>query len=106
MAVGEGGATALAMVVHELATNAVKYGSLSVEAGKLDVTAAIEGDQVVVVWTERGGPPVIVPAQPYGFGSGLMTRKMTQQLNGSVEYDWAEEGVTVTLHMDRAKLEA
>jgi two-component sensor histidine kinase len=105
MAVGEGGATALAMVVHELATNAVKYGSLSVEAGKLDVTAAIEGDQVVVVWIERGGPPVVAPVEANGFGSGLMTRKMTQQLNGSVEYDWAEEGVTVTLHMDRARLE-
>src|SRR5581483_1419684 len=54
-------AQSLAMAVHELATNAAKYGALSTAGGAVDVRWAIEGDGVVVHWNERGGPPVTVP---------------------------------------------
>ena len=57
MGVGEGAATTLAMVVHELATNSLKYGALSDAAGLLDVSCNLQGSEVVVVWTERGGAP-------------------------------------------------
>jgi two-component sensor histidine kinase len=106
MSVGERGATSLAMVLHELATNSVKYGSLSVASGTLDVSAVVEDNDVVLVWTEGGGPPVVPPTEPAGFGSGLMTRKMTAQLNGTVEHDWSEEGAIVTLRMAKDRLEA
>jgi len=58
MGVGEKSATTLALVIHELATNSLKYGALSAESGTLDVSCNPNDREVVVVWTERGGPPV------------------------------------------------
>jgi two-component sensor histidine kinase len=107
MSVGETSATALAMVLHELATNALKYGCLSVEEGILDVSATVEDDQVVLVWTEQGGPPVVAPTDDLtGFGSGLMARKMTAQLRGSMDREWVAEGLVVTLRMSKERLAA
>ena len=57
MGVGEQAATTLALVVHELATNSLKYGALSSPSGALDISCAPHDTEVVVVWTERGGPP-------------------------------------------------
>src|SRR3954471_19048924 len=57
MNVGERSSTTLALVFHELATNSAKYGSLSVVSGTLDVSCNAKDDEVVVMWTERGGPP-------------------------------------------------
>ncbi len=106
MAVGEGAATTLALVIHELATNALKYGALSTDEGTLDVSSSSHEDEVVVVWTERGGPPVESPTGQGGFGSKLINRAMSAQLGGSLSCDWAAEGVIVTLKMDRKSLEA
>ena len=55
MGIGEGPATSLALIIHELATNSLKYGALSVEAGTLDVSGVSDGNEVTIVWTERGG---------------------------------------------------
>lgn len=104
MSIGESGATTLALVLHELATNSVKYGCLSTSEGTLDVSAVAEGEDIVLVWTERGGPAVIAPSEPAGFGSGLMARKMTAQLGGSIEHNWSEGGAIVTLRMSKARL--
>ena len=57
--VGEASSTALALVIHEFATNSAKYGSLSLAAGLLDVTCAEDKGEVVIVWTERGGATVV-----------------------------------------------
>ncbi len=102
--VGEAAATTLALVVHELATNSVKYGSLSAAGGTLDVACIQHDAEVAVVWTERGGPPVSVPAGPGGFGGRLVSRSLSQQLGGSIAYDWPPEGAVVTLRMSRARL--
>lgn len=105
MPVGESAATALALVLHELATNSVKYGALSVAAGTLDVSAIAENDDVVIVWTERGGPPVAEPdVRLGGYGSKLLTRSVTSQLNGSVEHDWSREGLVVKVRVARDRL--
>ncbi len=101
--VGDTAATTLALVVHELATNPVKYGALSAAGGTLDVRCADQDGHVTVVWTERGGPPVSAPAGPGGFGSRLVARSLSQQLGGSIAYDWQPEGVVVTLRMSRAR---
>jgi len=106
MGVGEGAATTLALILHELATNSLKYGALSSDTGTLDVSSADQEDQVVVVWTERGGPPVASPTGQGGFGSKLINRAMSMQLGGTITCDWAAEGVIVTLKMDRESLQA
>lgn len=102
--VGESSATALALVVHELATNSLKYGALSSEAGTLDLSCFIAEDDMVLAWTERGGPPVTAPAGPGGYGSNLVVRTMARQFGGSIAYDWNPEGLVVTLRMEKARL--
>jgi two-component sensor histidine kinase len=62
MNVGESSSTTLALVIHELATNSAKHGSLSVASGTLDVSCNGRDDEVVIMWTERGGPPFSAPA--------------------------------------------
>lgn len=104
MGVGEEAATTLALVVHELATNSLKYGALSSTSGVLDISCAPDDTEVVVVWTERGGPPVAAPAGEGGYGSKLLNRGMTVQLGGSISCDWSPEGVIVTLRMTRDRL--
>ena len=102
--VGEAAATTLALVVHELATNSIKYGALSAASGTLDVSCAADDDEVVIAWTERGGPSVAAPTGPEGFGSKLVTQSMSGQLGGSIAFDWPTEGVVVTLRMSKARL--
>ena len=104
MNVGESSSTTLALVIHELATNAAKYGALSSESGTLDVSCNAHDDDVVIIWTERGGPAVIVPAKPSGFGSKLVNRSMSTQLGGSITFDWSHEGVVATLRMSKLRL--
>jgi two-component sensor histidine kinase len=104
MGVGEQAATTLALVVHELATNSLKYGALSSPAGTLDISCAPHDTDVVVVWTERGGPPVEAPAGEGGYGSRLLNRGMTVELGGSITCDWSAEGVIIWLQMTKDRL--
>jgi two-component sensor histidine kinase len=107
MSVGEAGASALAMVVHELATNSLKHGALSLEEGTLDVSCKEQEDETVIIWAERGGPSVIPPPDSHtGFGSGLLKQSINQMLDGSIEYEWSEEGLVVTLHINKGRLAA
>jgi PAS domain S-box-containing protein len=90
-------ALTLAMVFHELATNAAKYGALSNgDAGKIDITwqvePAPEGDRMRLRWQESGGPPVRRPSQK-GFGSGLIQGALAQELDGEVHLDYEPAGV-------------
>jgi two-component sensor histidine kinase len=104
MNVGEASSTALALVMHELATNSAKYGALSLSSGTLDVSCNAHEDEVVVKWTERGGPPVVAPTKLEGFGSKLVHRSMAAQLGGTITFDWSEEGVVVILRMSKDRL--
>ena len=102
--VGESAITAMALVIHELATNSVKYGALSSETGTLDVTCSAEDAEVVLVWTERGGPTVTdLRGQP-GFGSALVNDTIARNLGGTIAFDWPPEGVVVTLRMNKSRL--
>lgn len=102
--VGEEAATTLALVVHELATNSLKHGALSSATGTLDVSCAPHDQEVVIVWTERGGPPVHTPSGPGGYGSKLINRGISVQLGGEISCDWLAEGVIVTLKMPKHRL--
>jgi two-component sensor histidine kinase len=104
MNVGEASSTALALVIHELATNSAKYGALSVSSGTLDVSCNAHEDDVVVMWTERGGPPVVAPTKLEGFGSKLVHRSMAARLGGTITFDWSQEGVVVTLRMSKHRV--
>ena len=104
--IGEISATTLALIVHELATNSVKHGSLSAEGGSLGVSYTEDDGNIAIVWTERGGPKVSVPKGPGGFGSKLISQSIPQQLGGSMEFDWQAEGVVITLRMSKARLTA
>lgn len=104
MAVSEASATTLALVVHELATNSLKYGALSSEAGTLDVSCASHPTEMLLVWTERGGPLVSAPEGPGGFGSKLITRAVAAQLGGTIDREWIPEGVVVSISVQKERL--
>jgi two-component sensor histidine kinase len=104
MGVGERSATSLALIIHELATNSMKYGALSEPAGTLDVSSATETEHVCLTWLERGGPPVDPPDAPAGFGSMLVRRSVSGQLGGTIHHNWSEGGLIVTLRISRDRL--
>ncbi|MCA0317496.1 MAG: PAS domain S-box protein [Proteobacteria bacterium] len=93
---------AVGMAVHELATNAVKYGSLSVPKGRVHV--AIETDdapvepKLIMVWTESGGPEVRTPTRR-GFGSLLLNRLLSSQLGGELAIDYRPEGIVARVEI-------
>lgn len=102
--VGEGSVTTLALVVHELATNSLKYGALSTSGGFLEVTCLAEENDIEIVWTEKGGPPVTMTRGQPGFGSELVNMSITEQLGGTITFEWPTEGLIVRLRMSRARL--
>lgn len=104
MSVGETSTTTLALIVHELATNSLKYGALSVETGTIDVSCSAHNEAVTVVWTESGGPKVRAPKGMGGYGSKLVDRSVTGHLRGSIGYDWSKDGLAVTLKVDPERL--
>jgi two-component sensor histidine kinase len=106
MGVGERTATTLAMVVHELATNSVKYGALSCAEGFLDVSSRSDGDNIDLIWAETGGPLIVKHPELTGFGSRLVARSVANQLGGELTYDWQESGLVVTVRMRQDRLAA
>ena len=85
------------MALHELATNAGKYGALSADKGRVEVTWRVEhaegrGDTFLISWRESGGPIVKAPARS-GFGSTVVGQMAGISLNGTVDLDYASSGV-------------
>ncbi|MBU0557706.1 MAG: PAS domain S-box protein [Alphaproteobacteria bacterium] len=95
-------AVPFAMAVHELTTNAVKYGALSVPNGRLTVGWTTEwtegGTRLHLEWTERNGPPVKPPTRR-GFGSTLLERVLAGQLGGTVDVNYPPEGARVRIQV-------
>ncbi|MFC0387606.1 sensor histidine kinase [Muricoccus vinaceus] len=97
-------AVAVNLALHELATNAAKYGALSASGGRIEVSwelerqAAGEVPVVVVLWRERGGPPVR-PPERRGFGSKLLERAMPHEAGGEVTLDFAPDGVECRMRL-------
>jgi two-component sensor histidine kinase len=102
--VGEKASTTIALIIHELATNSLKYGALSIDTGTLDVSGTADEEDILIVWTERGGPVVTPPTGREGYGSKLMQRSVAGQLGGTITYDWSGEGVIVILKAKMQKL--
>ncbi len=96
--------TSLALLLHEFATNAAKYGALSTSAGRIEVECAERGDAFSLVWTELGGPPVRNQSTSEGFGSVLARLTVTSQLGGELSRDWRPEGLAIRLSVLRDRL--
>jgi PAS domain S-box-containing protein len=98
-------ALAISMALHELATNAVKYGALS-EKGKVDVTWQVENQGepwLSVLWEESGGPPVVEPSRR-GFGTRLITRGLATQLGGQADIRYESKGIICRIRAPLKKL--
>jgi two-component sensor histidine kinase len=99
-------ALSLSMALHELATNAMKYGALSTPEGRIRVAWDLVPDpgaaRLDLTWSERGGPPVSPPTER-GFGSRLIERGLAAELSGSAAIDFHPDGVVCRI---RALLEA
>jgi two-component sensor histidine kinase len=88
----------MSVVLHELATNAVKYGALSAPDGFVTVAWKLNDDGTLTLdWRERGGPPIAGAPQRQGFGSRLLDTTVRGQLGGRLDCDWAPEGLRCTL---------
>ena len=92
----------LALIFHELATNAAKYGAFLSDTGAVAVGWTIENSDVVVSWKESGGPAVSSPASK-GFGSRLVTSTIAA-MGGAIDFDWAESGLGVGIRLPLAAL--
>jgi two-component sensor histidine kinase len=100
-----GGAVAsLALLLHEFATNAAKYGALTSAEGTIAIHCLEDGDNVVVAWTERGGPRVEQPTGAEGFGGVLSRIAVLNQLGGEIARDWNPEGLEIRLVAPRGRL--
>jgi PAS domain S-box-containing protein len=86
-------AQAIGLALHELATNAGKYGALSTERGRVDICWRRDGDTFTMSWTERDGPPVS-PPERRGFGTIVMKAMAERSVGGAVDLDHAPSGVT------------
>jgi PAS domain S-box-containing protein len=92
-------ATALALVIHELATNAVKYGALSTESGEVVITTYLSEGRYTLKWTERGGPPITAVPSRQGFGRLMSERAARAQLGAEIVHDWQPGGLMLTIEM-------
>lgn len=94
IAIDERAATTLALILHELATNATKYGAIAIDGGSVSVRSAQRDGSVVMEWRERGSVLQDVQTRT-GFGS-ILVKTMITRLGAAAEYDWRPEGLTVT----------
>jgi PAS domain S-box-containing protein len=94
--------TSFALLVHEFATNAAKYGALSGDRGTIDIETRRIGDRLTLTWIERDGPAVAPPSSAEGFG-GYLARATVKTLDGQITHDWDPAGITVTLNVALAR---
>lgn len=87
----------LALVVNELATNAIKYGSLAADDGTVAITWSAGDGNLSVRWEERGGAAIEGSPDRLGFGSRLLDTTIVRQFGGALSYDWQREGVLVAI---------
>lgn len=102
--VDDKGATPLALVIHELATNAAKYGALSTNEGHVMIDISENGGRLELVWTEIGGPVITGPPTRHGFGTDLAELSVSRQLGGEILKEWLSEGLKVVMRIEASRL--
>ena len=102
--IDDAAATPLALLFHELATNAAKYGALASPGGQVTVEVAAAGEEYSMVWREVGGAPLRGEPPKEGFGSRLVKLSVEGQLSGKLERRWLAEGLEVSFSVPAAQL--
>ena len=87
----------LSMILHELYTNAIKYGALCSDEGQIEVDWSIDGETIELVWRELGTPCEVPESVSSGFGQRMIAMSVKSDLNGTIERDWRSDGLTATL---------
>lgn len=101
---GEHATNGIALVFNELATNAVKYGALTQDEGKVEIDWRVADGHLEIVWRESGGPPIAGPPSTSGFGTRLVRETITTTLAGTQKHDWRPRGLAVTLRVPVERL--
>jgi two-component system, chemotaxis family, CheB/CheR fusion protein len=96
--------TTFALILHELATNAAKYGALSVEEGSLRITWKCVNDALILKWKETGGPALSGPPKSEGFGTVISNHSVREQFGGSLSHKWESSGLSVELSVPMERL--
>ncbi len=94
-------AQTLALALHELSTNAAKYGALSVMSGCVRLTWELQPDNLLLQWMETGGPATQPPQSP-GFGIRVISASIARQLEGEVQFEWLPEGLHCSMRVPRS----
>ncbi|WP_425965019.1 PAS domain S-box protein [Rhizobium nepotum] len=97
VAITENSLTSFALLLHEFATNAAKYGALSVGQGSVEIVCEDKEDVFTLTWTEKNGPPVKRTSDGGGFGTLLGRATVRGQLDGEIHRDWKPEGLVIRL---------
>ena len=98
-AIHDRAATPVALIIHELATNSLKYGALSSEAGTVEITISSSDDFISLSWVEQGGPAIDEVPELSGFGSKLTSLAVEQQLGGKLERRWLPQGLRLEMQL-------
>lgn len=103
--IGGNAITNTALVLHEFATNAAKYGALSSPGGAVHIDCSLAGSELMLIWTERGGPPIEKSPEGEGFGAVLTRRIIASHLDGRFLSEWKREGLMmrIALPVERLK---
>lgn len=98
LSISQNNMTTLALVLHEMATNAVKYGALNVDGGNVTIEWKANGEGLSLTWAELGGPPISATPQHQGFGSRMVDR-IVQSAGGRVSRSWPTQGLIAQLQL-------
>jgi PAS domain S-box-containing protein len=102
--INDSAVTSIALLLHELATNAAKYGALSASAGVVHVDCSSKEDWLVMTWEERGGPPIKGTPNREGFGGSLARKIVANQFSGRLSNEWNASGLTIRIEIPLAHL--
>jgi PAS domain S-box-containing protein len=102
--INDSAVTSIALLLHELATNAAKYGALSASAGVVHIDCSSKEDWLVMAWEERGGPPINGTPNREGFGGSLARKIVANQFRGRLTNEWNASGLTIRIEIPLAHL--
>ena len=102
--INDSAVTSIALLLHELATNAAKYGALSASAGVVHIDCSSKEDWLVMTWEERGGPPIKGTPNREGFGGSLARKIVANQFSGRLCNEWNASGLTIRIEIPLAHL--
>ena len=102
--IGGSAVTSFALLLHELASNAAKYGALSSPSGSVSLDCSVRQDELLLTWAEHGGPRLKGQPANKGFGSLLTDATVRSQFGGQISRDWKPEGLIVQLSLPLERL--